>query len=228
MNKISISAALLALAMLGCSESGMENSMAPVTSASQDGIVQMTDETPIILKKATVSCPDGIGQYECPSKFVDAAKGYTYTANGIALTSGNTGGEGRVYIRVKDRQGRFVNNSHVDFLHTYGIAVCDCRMNGVDFNCQNHSFLAPGFLSNIDFTPNNQNGIGIIDRSVLSNQCAADRLGYLFIYAAVFNAGRSDEVVLQGASYAGNLNANTAVRVYQKYILPAQLREAGL
>ncbi len=113
-----------------------------------------------------------------------------------------------------------------DFVHIISACVQGCDDYG---NCQYYAPLEMKSRPRVSFLNSAQLGVyspGMEARcSALSSEHG--KVGVVSVYSIVFDAGKSSEVILTGATRV-NLSYNQGLWVYQKYILPAQLNQAGL
>ena len=229
MKKVALFAALLAFTMMGCSESGLDNSIASTTASDAQGKqAENNAEFPLVLKKvgAPVSCGTGMDKYSCQITYHHPYDGLYYT---ISLSSGvhrDRDVSGSVNVSVKDYQNNLINNSKADFLHVITVGVCGCRIVGTQLKCEDDYKSEYLFESNVMFTTNNVYNYRY-NRTEELSQCEANRIGTVSNYAVVYNAGTSTELILAGNTFEGpmfhNMSdesaRNLAIRVMQKYIL---------
>ena len=229
MKKIALSAAILAFAMMGCSESGMDNSIASAsTSDAQNEQISKNTEFPFVLKKiaAPVTCGTGMDRGSCEITYYHPYDGLNYKYWLSSSVHRDRDVAGSIGVVVTDYHGNLVNNSKADFLHIITVGVCGCRIVGNQLKCEDH-IDQKFFEANAIFTMNN----GFYSRTNRTekqlSQCDANRIGTVSTYAAVFNAGTSTELVLAGNTFEGpmfnNMSdasaRNLAIRVMQKYIV---------
>jgi len=229
MKKITLSAAVLALTMVGCSESGLDNSVAS-TSASdvQNGQISKNTEFPFVLKKASapVGCGTGMDWQSCESTYYHPYDGLRYTVMFSSGVRRDREADANLIVAVRDANNNIVNDSKADFVHIITVAVCGCRIIGNQLKCEDYykSRYLPD--ANVVFTTNHGTYVKTNVTEPLS-QCAADRIGTVSTFAAVYNAGSPAELVLAGNTFEGpmffNMSdasaKNLATRVMQKYIL---------
>lgn len=229
MKKLTLSVALLAFAMMGCSESGFDNSMASAsTSDVQNEQIKKNTEFPIVLKKlaAPVTCGTGMDKGSCEITYYHPYDGLNYRYSLSSSVYRDREVAGSIGVTVTDYHGNVVNNSKADFLHVITVGVCGCRIVGNQLKCENYHKDRYLFEPNAVFTMNNGSYPRTNTTEQLS-QCAADRIGTVSYYAAVYNAGTSTELVLAGNTFEGpmffNMSdvsaRNLAIRVMQKYIV---------
>lgn len=211
MKKITLSAAILALTMMGCSVVGLDNSVAS-TSEVKDEQVQSLDEKTIALFK-TVETSDC---FDNKCRIINTIGGHHYYVELTSNVDGLNQGFGAMSLRV-DEEKRVT----ADFAHVITACVQKCDANG---NCQ-YSDVVPISQSQVYFYNDLKVG-GYVPGAVA--RCKAlsrdhGTVGVVSVYSVVFNAGKSDEVILQGATRA-NLSYDKALKVYRKYIMPLQLQ----
>ena len=212
MKKITLSAVLSALFMMGCSDMGVNNSVASTTREITDVQNQYSaDFVPVLKKQTTTFICDRF-----TSSFFDTSErigGKRYSI-GIASTVSENGGHGKVWIGSPD-----INSSlKVDMLHVYTVCVRDCDDEG---NCKDNSGVVR-YDDSYTFLPMPKDGQEL---HWFDQQCQLKKgdgeLGTISYYAAVVNAGKPDEIVLTGSTYSvgsGFKNMNQALLVYQKYL----------
>lgn len=209
MNKLTLSAAVLALTMAGCSESGMDHSVTPSTSEIQkenvleqltvvpEDIPEFPDSSPLMLQKAGA---------EWSGQVLDDSGKYRF----VVYTSDDTYDAGHKYtlrslITKKNdaRPGEW--NPYRNTVSHYQFSVCarGCSSDGV---CQEHQFVVKQ---------------GGSYTSELARECA----GYsttnnpISIVAAASVSINGGDVSLS-ATYRKNLSNDVAKKVYQNYLVP--------
>ncbi|SHK53472.1 hypothetical protein [Fibrobacter sp. UWB12] len=215
MKKVTLGAVVWALAMMGCSESGMDNSVASSIGAAQQGPVIEFAEIPnlqaVVDDCSLDDCGDGI--YFRTFKDPYGHK-YTYSHQARVENNAFNRGYGRVWVN-KDE----ANVTKVDFLYIRTVCVEDCD----DFGNCRESRLAKRHEYGYYFTTSNV--------QYYKNDCDKisdeKNIGVVSTFAAVFNPGQHDEVVLQSTTYK-NLGREQAMWVYRNYLYPVLLQDAGL
>ncbi len=230
MKKIALSAAILAMTMMGCSDTGLDNTIASAsTSDVQNEQIKKNTEFPLVLKKVAdpVTCGTGMERPTCYTEYYHGAEGLLYTFiihSNVESRFGSSTTLMDVELRDTQRKNLFVPKA--DFVHMIAVATCGCRIVGNQLKCKDHrdhqhhasnvNFMQPNGLSNTQWND--------IDKP---KNCSADSVSVVATYAAVFNAGTPAELVLAGNTFDGPMfdnmsvgNArNLAIRVMQKYIL---------
>lgn len=205
MKKITLSAAILALTMMGCSESGLDNSVASTSEITDAQNLYSADFVPALKKQSATFICDNFGAY-CADHPEVGGKKYRFMIG--STVSGNYG-SGSIWI------GSITNSNlsvKADMLHIYTVCVRDCDDLGF---CSEHSGVMEYHHSKT-FLPANGNYIQMQDL-----QCSVtgdDDVGTVSNYAAVLNAGKSDEIVMMGSTYTGLSSYNKALLVYQRYL----------
>lgn len=215
MKKITLSATVLALTMMGCSDSGLDNSVASTSEVKSDQVLPL-DGNPFALAKATLSC-DGLSS---ACAYVETVGSHRYGMQMFSDVDVDNRGFGKINV-WKDNE-RIVTADHIQIISA---CVQGCDAYG---NCP-YNKLAVKAESNVSFVN------PIVVQSYSLGQYAKcesmsvnhGNVGVVSVYAIVLDAGKSTEVILNGATRK-NLSYDQALLVYQKYILPEQLSQAGL
>ena len=228
MKKVTLSAVIMALVMMGCSESGEDNSMASMTASDvRNEQIQKNADFPFVLKKVSdpVGCGNGMTRLSCLTTYYHGSEHLSYTfwiySNGLA---GFGAAVLTMDISLKDSQG-ILHHPKADFVHMIAVNTCGCRIVGNQLKCKGYNTQRSD-KTNFDFFKDGKvttNDL-ILDKP---SECSADSVGVVANYAVVFNAGKPTELVLAGNTFDGHMfdnmsdeNArNLAIRVYQKYIL---------
>ena len=214
MKKVTLMAIVWALTMMGCSESGMDNSAASTTSEVSNVYELKLDETPKLFSRS-VKCDD-MQSLDCYIE--EEIRGHRYIAmlrpgvgNNEAFSELDLDLDGLLYVIP-------------DFVHIYTACVQDCDDFG---NCAVAKTPEPYFKSKRKIATITSAGgtLGVGPHHSCGSMFG--KVGVVSIFAVVYNAGKSDEVVLQGSTYI-NLKRDQALWVYRNYIYPQQLAEAGL
>ena len=82
MKKVTLSAVIMALVMMGCSESGEDNSMASMTASDvRNEQIQKNADFPFVLKKVSdpVSCGNGMTRLSCLTTYYHGSEHLSYT-----------------------------------------------------------------------------------------------------------------------------------------------------
>ncbi len=204
MKKITLSAAILALTIMGCSD-GLDNSVASASEV-KDEQVQSLDEKTIALFKTTETCDGKEGS--CLSiQTIGSHKYGMYFKTGVDQM--NQGYSQASVWRDNDAWVR------ADFAHIVSACVQGCDDYG---NCQ-HSVLKTESRPNVYFVNFLKVGVYTPGIEARCNSLSSEdgKISVVSVYSVVFNAGKYDEVILMGSTYA-NLSPTQAQWVYQKHI----------
>ena len=204
MKKITLSAAIVALAMMGCSDAGLDNTVASTSEVENEQVLQTSNEVPV-LKKYVENAPLSPGYYD--NNFNGYEK-YFYSQYGEDFIV-------EMQTRVDGLKG--VGTYHVnwslnspDAIHIVTVAVAGCSVDGGTVECSSHK-------SKVSH---------IFKRRKLEHYTAElpsvyrGQIGVVSAYAASWNIGRWNEVVLNSSTYNG-LDYTTAFLVYQKFVIDA-------
>lgn len=204
MKKVTLSAAVLALAMMGCSDAGLDNSVASTNDAKS---VQKSSNVVSALMKASDSEEDFLIHYE----YRTSHYGVNFAFYGSSYVEENVSnrGVGEFYIYTS-------NNSKIDVVNGITLNVADCRLDGQSAKCKYVIWKADRWYnvrSGELVTNRTDNTLHFIDR---------DRITTISTFAGVWNMGRSNEVIMSGSTYDGYLertnNKFLAMLVAQKYL----------
>ena len=206
MKKYSISAVLFAMSLFGCSESGVDNSVASISSEDQSTYKIKLDENPNFLAKASVGKCEDYANFGCDETINVGGVNYHYAFT----TNISAQNEGYSVLSLN------VNNSGYaipDYVHVYTVCVRGCDQLGY---CQEHTSIATNNLTNYR--------VGSTPKEFLYTTCSpmpGDRYGISVIstFAAVFNAGKSNQFILQMSAHSSNLNQNQALLAYRHYMM---------
>ena len=219
MKKVALSAAVLALSMMGCSDVGLDNSVAS-TSNAQDKMdlsffkyepTEFKDvtssEKSLVLRKSGDELRDGATVYDDNNKYRIDISSNVYNGKGS--------GSMIILARYSDEWGWYY---WANYVHMYVACVRDCDGFG---NCRENEVKPihipkPG-SHQVGIYPS----VGYECQQVVGNN---DDVGVVTYGAAVFENGT---VAIQGATRK-NLSNDMALLVYRNYILPKQLEHAGL
>lgn len=227
MKKLALSAAILAMAMMGCSDTGLDNSVASTTSDAEKEQILNTSEKIGSLLKHLVSEDRFQAAYAGEVK----AEGYSFYPIAMSSVNKNKQGVGKYFVQVKDGKGRLVDNSKIDVVHIVTINVAGCYMNGYEPECEYvkwhvEHFFDQKFGAIDEYTTQKMAVCQTAPLSVPSK----DEITTISSYASVWHMGQSNEVILQGMTYAGYLyndmynheaSKQLALLVANKYIMMA-------
>ena len=224
--KMALSAALLAFAMMGCSETGLDNSSSTAFGETLNENASRLAENPIMMRSDDFGGIPVLQKVVSSTRFekdydIEDESGYYALGvrTGITYKTDNTAyfGYGRIFWGKKKNLSEWEHYKYnADFAHVFIACVEGCRNNGNSVVCDKHLVLHD-FKSLVETNPLTELPLVC---PVLSGK--RDNLGVVFTGATVLNAGKSDELVMQGSAYTGNLSYDMALRVYRKYIYPLQ------
>ena len=203
MKKITLSAAILAMTMMGCSDMGVDNSVASTNDVKQE---KSSANTVASLKKATIE-----------ETSLEVSYGHYTTLDNMSFAFYGSSDVEESY--EKRGIGTFTayasNGSKFD------------EVTGITLNVANCYYIADGAeCQYIDWKVDRwrpvQSGQLIINQtSNVLNFIDRDRITSISHFSGVWHKGRNDEVTLSGSTYSGYLNdthnPNMAVLVAQKY-----------
>jgi hypothetical protein len=197
MKKVTISAAVLALALMGCSDAGLDNSVASTNEVKK--------ESAILAKMAQQPLQRGMISYNYYGVSV-IVNTYTEGSNGV----------GEYWLA----SGPLPNVANV---LTVAVAYCDFDQFG-EYTCNQHSANFQNGTSDKPNNPLNPFSMANNVKTRTSNMVNIphDAIGVVSAFGAVWNQGTPKEDVFNAATYAGPLNDYTAYLVYSKYLLQAQ------
>jgi len=216
MKKIALSAAILAMTMMGCSDTGLDNSVASTSEIADIQNQYSADFVPVLRKySSTLTCP--VFAPACS----DATPEVGHYSYGFLITSNVSGrqGSGSIWVTKwkNPNNGAVSLNQKVDFLHVYTVCVRDCDAYG---NCLEHSEIKE-YHGPKQFLAMSGNKVQMHD--VQCSVKGSGKVGTVSTYAAVLNAGKSDELTMMGSTYSGFVDQNQALLVYRNYLaLPLQ------
>ncbi|MBQ7081416.1 MAG: hypothetical protein IJM92_17510 [Fibrobacter sp.] len=199
MKKVTLSAAILAVAMMGCSDMGVDNSVASTNEVK-------SEQPGNFLAKLT---PEPISSGEVGLEH-SGYKRYVYPEDGIAV---------RVHSRPDDytwkSRGRatiWVESSvAADVATVVSVAVAGCSMgNNGDVTCTHHRANWDSKAATRGF-----------DVYTAELPVPYGQVGVMAAYGAVWNLGKPSQNEFNSVTYGGALPDNMAYSVYQKYILQA-------
>ena len=203
MKKVTLSAAILALSMMGCSDAGLDNSVASAPASE----VKSEQTHNFLARNFYQDFHQGFGQY----RFA----GGVITVN--TYEEGNHGA-GEFY---------FPNGPLPSVVNVLTVAVAYCENDPSDpvygYSCAKHS---AGFQSGAGLTPIDPRNPISTGRNVKATTGSLENvpmggLGVVSSIAAVFDQGTPNEDIWGVSLYSGPLTEYTAMKVYQKYLLQA-------
>ena len=201
MKKVTLSAAILALAMMGCSDAGLDNSVASAPASEVK-----SEQTHNFLAKLT---PEPLSSGEVGLEHT-GFKRYVYPNDGIIVNVHTRPDDytwksrGRATIWVESPVA-----ADVASVITVAVAGCSMGSNG-DVNCTYHR-------ANLDAKFNSRG----FDVYTAELPVAYGQVGVMAAYGAVWNLGKKNQNEFNATTYGGNLPDNMAEAVYRKYLLQA-------
>lgn len=224
MKKMTLAATLLAVFMIGCSDMGVDNSVASTSEAKNQQVKAVTNEPLILARSAT-------GFYRDER-----------------LTGGNYGGNHNGYERYSymsevgievQMQSYFdgvnaIGAYHVmnapyypDFIRVMTVPFYNCRIDNRNVAyCDFPSRSNPSRNMKVETVAATNNVMAVTDEEgfAQSSWAQPELLGVISSFSAVWNSGRSDEIILSAATYNGTRlqsNYRLARALYEQYFLPA-------
>ena len=225
MKKITLSAAIVALAMMGCSDAGLDNSVASTNEVK-------SEQNPNFLAKKGDRWPDIQSPFVYQHEFIPVG------SNGILyIPYGNLGIE-------FDVETHFIPNSNntsynaIGKVHAFGgysfrnpdlirvmtLPLYNCRMNPNAY-CDHAGYYPNG--TNLL----NYNELSWVDKiDVITKQDSKVKFKYsslmnaITYYLAVWNKGQTNQVILAGTIFNGEqfkANHDLAQKAYHMYFEPA-------
>ena len=199
MKKVTLSAAILALSMMGCSDVGLDNSVASTNEVKKEAQDQN------FLAKMQ---PEGVihrGLYV-----------YDYQSMGGPTIHVNTYLDPFSNACIGEYWNASLASKPADFADVITVAVAGCsfRSNGV-FKCDQHR-------ANHGFGPDGNHNIAdnvVVKTPVLGGP--RELIGVVSAFGAVWNSGKPNQDVFNATAYNGYLNDAMAYEVYKKYVLQA-------
>jgi hypothetical protein len=187
MRKITLSAAILAMTMMGCSDAGLDNSVASTNDVKQG----LSSENAVaFLKKTTSTATDFLDSYEWRTD-INGMSFRFYGASEVEETSRKRG-IGTFTVYTSDR-------SKIDVVNGVTLNVADCYYAGSSVDCRYVDWRVDQWL-------NVQPGQKVINQTGRSfSSVDRDRITTISYFNGVWHYGQNDEVVLEGSSYAGHL-----------------------
>ena len=223
MKKSTLSAAIVALAMIGCSESGLDNSVASTSDVKNEQILQNANNTLLLAKSGDESCVDAKGGFGednavalCggyraffnSTKFRNSDGGYSMGSNVIVYRENSTGG---------------VDLNNVVKADLIGITVCgtNCRLSGNDVVCD--ELKGPFRISRVGANKAQrvtEYRCGVMyDGDGHGMGLYGNRIGVVSTYAVIVDAGTNHSKTLMATTANGFFgNDEVASRLYWKYI----------
>ena len=232
MKKLALSAAILAMTMMGCSESGVNNASVSGTGSILDeksleyfkGITEFKEvsgsKSALVLKKSDDEIREGGAMYVDPNeKYALIISSDVFDPN---LTGNNNKGQHFMSVNSKSNIGPNYCGPYPsqwclfygsNFLHMYGACVRGCSSNGI---CQEHQLITAHQGPSCNYGQERW-----CNNIVSSNP---DEIGLITTASVVIEGGN---VILQGATRK-NLSNDMALKVYYNYVLQEVLADAGL
>ena len=217
MKKVTLFAAILALAIMGCSDAGMDNSIASTSNDVKNeqtlAAVNEQNEPSVssVLEKVTWSEPSFDIQYFGYENF----NGVNFAIHGYSWVEESPEKRGIGYFDV-NISNTSAGNRKLDVVHAITLNVADCKYKNGQAQCRYVDW-------RVDHWYNVQSGQQLINQtSDALNFIDRDRITTISMFAGVWHMGRNDEVILQGSTYDGYLhdthNQQLALLVAQRYL----------
>ena len=203
MKKITLSAAILALAMMGCSDAGLDNSVASTNEVKKEA----QNQNFLAKNYFEQGLWQGMVRHEYPGFAIDVNT-YAEGAHGVGAYS-------LAYGPVPT----------VANVLTVAVAYCEFDANATyGYSCAKHS---ADFVSGIGLTPidpmnPHSSAKEVETRTSNLNNVPVGGIATVTAVGVVWNQGAPNEDVFGVTHYSGPLNDYTAGLVYQKYLLQAQ------
>ena len=198
MKQITLSAAIMALAMMGCSDAGLDNSVASTSEVNNEQIQQNVVSMPV-LKRDVYAEPFTHGD--------NGYMRYAYPGHAIEVQS----------YATPDKRGRgqlhIMSGVAPVAINVVTVAVAGCGGSGENFVCLDVRYKTK---------KNEQSGAMevIADTEEMSDWVQPGGIGVVSAFAAVWNPGKANEFIFSTVTYGGALNEYSAYMVYNKYLLP--------
>ena len=214
MKKITLSAAILALAMMGCSDTGVDNSVA---SASTNE-VKIVETKPSLAR--IVASPENI-EIEHLTPGNNGYRFYPYEKYGIGVEMATVvdldwdGYEGQSAYHVLDAP------YNPNIIHVVTTLVADCIFKFYPYTLCKTERTGSAHVPNTDValvqTP--RDGLG----QKVAHDMDGAKIGAVSAFVAIWNQGTPVEIVLKAATYSGGLfqgndGLKKAQAVYDTYI----------
>ncbi|MDY6330209.1 MAG: hypothetical protein SPL52_01755 [Fibrobacter sp.] len=217
MKKITLSAAIMALAMMGCSDAGLDNSVASTSE------VKNTQDQTFLAKSGDESCVDATGGFGID----DAAASCGGYRAWISSTKDRMSGGGyavRSHAAVYRETGTGgIDYSTVVKADIIGITVCgtNCRLSGNDVVCD--ELKGPFRISRVGANKAQrvtEYSCGVMyDGDGHGMGVYGNRVGVVSTYAVIVDAGTNHSKTLMATTANGFFgNDEVASRLYWKYI----------
>lgn len=205
MKKIALSAGIMALMMMmGCSDAGLDNTVASTSEAQDEQVLQTSDKVPV-LKRYVENAPLSPGYFR---KNYNGYEVYRYSQYGedyvVEMQTLVDGLKGVGVYHVK-----FSLNAP-DAIHIVTVAVAGCSVNGNNVECSYHK----------SKVSHNYGKRKLEHYTAELPSVYRGQIGVVSAYAAAWNINRWNEVILNSSTYNG-LDYTTAFLVYQKYVIDA-------
>lgn len=203
MKKVTISAAVLALALMGCSDAGLDNSVASTNEVNNESsFLAKGGDAPVNASLTPGFWHGNNNGYEQ----------YNYSAWNIRVEM-----QSHAVGRHGVGEYHVMNGPTPDVIHVVTSAVAGCHVYSGEIYCNyDKSKVSHSFGSNqaVAVTAD-LSGVNTSDITVVT------------AFAAVWNLGTPQEIVLTAATYngIGPLTLNDAQKVYEKYVIQAAHNE---
>ena len=204
MKKVTLSAAILALSMMGCSDAGLDNSVASAPASE----VKSEQTHNFLARNFYQDFHQGLGIYR-------------FSGGVINVNTYEEGNHGAGAFAFSGGPLPSVVN-----VLTVAVAYCEYDPNDhkYGYSCAKHSagFQSGATDKSIDpRNPDHSSGRDVKAITGSLENVPMGGLGVVSSIAAVFDQGTPTEDIWGVSLYSGPLTYNTAMKVYQKYLLQA-------
>ena len=222
MKKITLSAAILAMTMMGCSDMGIDNSVASTNDVKQEqshNSLAKVNGTPYVFQEPLAAVAPNGGLFS-------NSKWLHYPNVGIDFT-----------VKTYIDPGSFIpvgelhmdNGPTPDYFRITTYPLYNCGIMTIDKKRQAYCNIYNYNNLTVEVFPNVRDGVTQTDNIDSpfhpGNGYQYEKLNVITYYIAVWNEGKSNQVILAGTIYNGNQLQNRpelAQMAYEKYFLPAQ------
>ena len=222
MKKITLSAAIMALAMMGCSDAGLDNSVASTSEIKSEQVQSSANEPLVLARSGVVSYAD---EPLTGGNFENNHNGYERYAYNTTL--------GFIQVQMQSYHdgvnavaAYHVMNypSYPSYIRVVMLPLYHCAWDG------NHKPVCnfPGSKPNTKYIKSEMvrytNNITVVAPELVhQSQANVNDLAVVSYFEAVWNDGRPDRVTLKAKTYNGyrlQNNSELAQAVYDKYLKP--------
>lgn len=225
MKKMALAATLLAVFMMGCSDTGVDNSVASTSDVKNKQTLQNEKVAAYFSSvpefKNEVNSEKSVGLYKTTvvsntfqfAAYVEDEISHTYGMGLGVFVDPEPHHRGRSYFYTRKNGNPYT----ADIIHMYTACAKGCSWNGYDVN----SFTCQDFDLKYDYDTN-------VDAFEIHCKDMTGNFGVVTNAAAVLNAGTDNEVIMAMAGHSRNIDDLFGILIYRKYILPLAEANAGL